>query len=131
MMTRHDRGAFVPRVDFVCGAGYLDGGTSRTDRGLPEGGPKLVVTPLGVFDFEPATRRCASSRCMTGVTLERGPADNTGFELVVPDTWSATVTPSRRRRTVRAARLVDFTGVLARKFPWPQSQNATDAKVVR
>ena len=24
MMTRHDRGAFVPKVDFVCGAGFLD-----------------------------------------------------------------------------------------------------------
>ena len=42
MMTRHDRGAFVPKVDFICGAGYMQGGTSRTDAGLPEGGPRLV-----------------------------------------------------------------------------------------
>ncbi len=29
LMTRHDRGAFVSKVDFICGAGFLDGGTSR------------------------------------------------------------------------------------------------------
>ena len=85
MMTRHDRGAFVPKVDFVCGAGFLDGGTSRTDRGLPEGGPKLVVTPLGVFDFEPASKAMRIKSLHDGVTLDEV-RDNTGFDLLVPAT---------------------------------------------
>ena len=88
MMTRHDRGAFVPKVDFVCGAGFLDGGTSRTDRGLPEGGPRLVVTPLGVFDFEPASKAMRVKSLHDGVTLEEV-RDNTGFDLVVPDDHGA------------------------------------------
>ena len=63
VMARHDRGSFPERVDFLNGPGYLDGGTSRTDRGLPEGGPKLVMTSARSFRFRAAfDNGCASSR---------------------------------------------------------------------
>jgi glutaconate CoA-transferase, subunit B len=120
MMTRHDRGAFVPKVDFVCGAGFLDGGTSRTDRGLPEGGPKLVVTPLGVFDFEPASKAIRVKSLHEGVTLEEA-RDNTGFDLLVPETLERTAPPTDDELFL-LRRLVDTTGVLARKFPWPKAE---------
>src|SRR4029434_5126656 len=42
MMLRQERSAFVEKVDFISGSGHLDGGNSRAERGLPEGGPKLV-----------------------------------------------------------------------------------------
>ncbi len=35
VLTRHDRSAFVPRADFICGAGHLEGGDSRERAGLP------------------------------------------------------------------------------------------------
>jgi glutaconate CoA-transferase subunit B len=119
MMTRHDRGAFVPKVDFICGAGHLDGGTSRTDRGLPAGGPKLVVTPLGVFDFEPQSKAMRIRTLHEGVTLEEA-RDNTGFDLAAPDTVARTAPPTAEELFL-LRRLVDSTGVLARKFPWPKS----------
>ena len=119
MMTRHDRGAFVPKVDFICGAGHLDGGTSRTDRGLPDGGPKLVVTPLGVFDFEPRSKAMRISSLHDGVTLDEV-RDNTGFDLVASGTIARTAPPSTEELFL-LRRLVDTTGILARKFPWPKS----------
>ena len=119
MMTRHDRGAFVPKVDFICGAGHLDGGTSRTDRGLPAGGPKLVVTPLGVFDFEPQSKAMRIKSLHDGVTLDEV-RDNTGFDLLVPETLARTAPPATEELFM-LRRLVDSTGVLARKFPWPKS----------
>ena len=119
MMTRHDRGAFVPKVDFVCGAGFLDGGTSRADRGLSDGGPKLVVTPLGVFDFEPASKAMRVKSLHDGITLEEV-RDNTGFDLVVRETPERTAPPTDEELFL-LRRLVDSTGVLARKFPWPKS----------
>ena len=119
MMTRHDRGAFVPKVDFICGAGHLDGGTSRTDRGLPDGGPKLVVTPLGVFDFEPHSKAMRIKSLHAGVTIEEA-RDNTGFDLVVPETLAPTPPPIAEELFM-LRRLVDSTGILARKFPWPKS----------
>jgi glutaconate CoA-transferase subunit B len=119
MMTRHDRGAFVPKVDFICGAGFLDGGTSRTDRGLSEGGPKLVVTPLGVFDFEPASKAMRIKSLHDAVTLDEV-RDNTGFDLLMPETLERTAPPTDEELFL-LRRLVDSTGVLARKFPRPKS----------
>lgn len=119
MMTRHDRGAFVPKVDFVCGAGHISGGSSRTDAGLPEGGPRLVVTPLGVFDFEPASKAMRVRSLHEGVTIEEV-RDNTGFDLVVPDSIQRTSPPDAEELFV-LRRAVDTTGVLAAKFPWPKA----------
>lgn len=120
MTTRHDRGAFVPKVDFVCGAGHMEGGTSRTDFGLPEGGPRLAVTPLGVFDFEPASKAMRIRSLHDGVTLEEV-RDNTGFDLVVPQTIPRTTPPDAEELFV-LRHAVDTTGVLARKFPWPRAE---------
>lgn len=119
MMTRHDRGAFVPKVDFICGAGHMSGGTSRTDAGLPEGGPRLVVTPLGVFDFEPTSKAMRVKSLHQGVTIEEV-RDNTGFDLAVPDTAPRTANPTDEELFL-LRRTVDSTGVLARKFPWPKA----------
>src|SRR5437868_2943692 len=119
MMTRHDRGAFVPKVDFICGAGHMQGGTSRTDAGLPAGGPRLVVTPLGVFDFEPETKAMRLKSLHDGVTLDEV-RDNTGFDLVVPDQIERTAAPDDEELFL-LRRTVDSTGVLARKFPWPKA----------
>ncbi|WP_255468020.1 CoA-transferase subunit beta [Reyranella sp. CPCC 100927] len=119
MMTRHDRGAFVPKVDFICGAGHLDGGTSRTDAGLPEGGPKLVVTPLGVFDFAPDSKAMRIRTLHPGVTVEEV-RDQTGFDLITPGQLASTAPPDDEELFL-LRRTVDTTGVLARKFPWPKA----------
>jgi glutaconate CoA-transferase subunit B len=120
MMTRHDRGAFVPKVDFICGAGFLDGGTSRTDLGIPEGGPRLVVTPLGVFDFDASSKAMHVRSLHEGVSLEEV-RDNTGFDLLVPSEILCTLPPSAEELFV-LRHSVDRTGVLARKFPWPRTK---------
>ena len=119
MMTRHDRSAFVPKVDFVCGAGFLDGGTSRTAFGLSEGGPRLVVTPLGVFDFEPKSKAMRIKSLHDGVTFDEV-RDNTGFDLIVPAKIERTANPDDEELFL-LRRTVDSTGVLARKFPWPKA----------
>src|SRR5580658_1114348 len=81
VMARHDRGSFPERVDFLNGPGFLDGGPSRTDRGLPEGGPKWVLSPFGVFDFEPASKRMRVMSLHPGVSFEQL-QKQTGFELL-------------------------------------------------
>jgi len=112
VMPRHQRGGFPERVDFLNGPGYLDGGTSRTDRGLPEGGPKFVVTPLGVFDFEPVSKRMRVASLHPGVTVDQVKA-NTGFELVVDGRVPVTEMPTIDELRVLRER-VDTTGVLRR-----------------
>ena len=91
--TRHDRGAFVRRVDFLCGPGHMDGHDSREAMGLPAGGPRLVVSPLGVFDFHPVTKQMRIASINPGVTIEQV-RDSTGFDLLVEGQPPITETPS-------------------------------------
>ncbi|WP_211100577.1 CoA-transferase subunit beta [Acuticoccus sediminis] len=81
---RHERRRFVPKVDFITTPGFLAGGTSRGDNGLPYGGCRLVVTDLGLFDFAPETRRMRARALHAGVTRDEV-ADNTGFDVHWPD----------------------------------------------
>ncbi|AYH43557.1 CoA-transferase [Azoarcus sp. DN11] len=115
VLTRHDRSAFVPKLDFLCGPGHLDGGNSREEYGLPPGGPRLVVTPLGVFDFAPGTRAMRVRSLNPGVSLAQV-IDATGFELVVEGTPPVTEPPSAEELQLLRTR-VDSTGVLRKKFP--------------
>jgi glutaconate CoA-transferase subunit B len=114
VLTRHDRSAFVERVDFRCGAGHMEGGDSRVQAGLPEGGPKLVVSPLGVFDFEPVSKAMRVLSIHPGVTLAQI-TEATGFELVVNGTPPTTVMPSAEELHLLRTR-VDARRTLKRKF---------------
>lgn len=115
VLTRHDRTVLVPKVDFVCGPGFLDGGDTREKRGLPPGGPALLATPLGTFDFEPESKRMRVRSLSAGVTLENV-RDSTGFDLVVGAT--PPVTPAATEAELSVLReQVDSTGVLRKKFP--------------
>lgn len=93
-IANHSRSSFVQRVDFLCGPGHMEGGSSREDRGLPAGGPRLVVSPLGVFDFEPVTKRMRMRSIHPGVELQKV-VDATGFELVIDGTPPLTSMPSQ------------------------------------
>lgn len=117
MMLRHERSAFVERVDFITGAGHLEGDNSRIARGLPEGGPCMVVTPLGIFDFSPDSKRMRIKSLHRGVTLDQV-RDNTGFELMCDGTPPATRDPEDRELAILREQ-VDTTQVLQGKFPWP------------
>jgi len=126
MMLRHERSSFVEKVDFISGAGHLDGGVSRTERGLPEGGPKLIVTPLGIFDFTPREKRMRVKSLHAGVTIEEV-HDRTGFDLVCDAPPETTAEPTENElATLRGA--VDTTGVLRTKFPWPSDRRAASAR---
>ena len=81
IVTAHERRRFVPKVDFVTSPAWLDGGDSRGRSGLRFGGVSRVVTTLGVFDFEPATRRMRVEALHPGVTREQV-QDYTGFPLL-------------------------------------------------
>lgn len=62
--------AFVPKVDFITSVGYLDGGDSRAQLGLPGPGPALCVTNKAIFDFHPVSKRMRLRSIHPGETLE-------------------------------------------------------------
>ena len=79
----HSRRSFVEKVDFISGAGYLDGGDARERLGLG-GGPRAVITNLAELDFHPETKRMRLKSVHPGVTIEQV-QDATGFELLMPE----------------------------------------------
>jgi glutaconate CoA-transferase, subunit B len=115
IMLRHDPMSLVAKVDFLCGPGHLEGGDSRVARGLPPGGPKLVVTPLGVFDFEPSSKAMRVASLHEGVSLAEV-RERTGFELRCDGEPPVTRAPSAAELATLRER-VDRTGVLRAKYP--------------
>src|SRR5271166_2874662 len=77
---KHERRRFVENVDFITSPGWLKGGHTRADGGLPSGGMYRVVTDLAVFGFDEAARRIKPLALNPGVTREQV-QDNTGFKL--------------------------------------------------
>jgi glutaconate CoA-transferase subunit B len=93
ILTAHEKRRFVPKVDFVTSPAWLDGGDSRKRAGLMFGGVSRVVTTLGIFGFDPDTRRMRIEALHPGVTKEQV-REQTGFELLEAPEITVTKPPS-------------------------------------
>jgi glutaconate CoA-transferase subunit B len=90
---KHEKRRFVEKVDFITSPGFLRGGASRAESGLPAGGMFRVITELAVFGFDDQTRRMKVLALNPGVTRENV-QDNTGFDLVFDDQIAITEPPT-------------------------------------
>lgn len=80
-----DKRRFVEKVDFVTTPGWLKGGESRSNSGLPKGtGPYKIVTNMGVMDFERETKRMRVNSINPGYSFQ-DIQENCGFELLKPE----------------------------------------------
>ncbi len=109
-VANHSPGSFVRRVDFLCGPGHMEGGNTRQERGLPPGGPRLVVSPLGVFDFEPVSKRMRVKSIHPGVHIQQI-MEATGFDMLVEGEPSITTMPTLEELVLLRTR-VDRLGAL-------------------
>ena len=113
--TTHDRRTFVEKLDFRSGIGWGDGGDHRQRLGLP-GGPRLCVTNLCVFDFEPTSKAMRLVSLHPGVTVGEV-REATGFEVLVPE-GQVPETPPPNGEQVRLLREeIDPGGMRLREFP--------------
>ena len=82
VMTPQDSRRFVEKVSYITTPGWLTGGSSRADSGLPLGaGPYKVITNMAVMDFEPHSKRMRIFAINPGYS-EQDVRDNCGFELL-------------------------------------------------
>jgi glutaconate CoA-transferase subunit B len=82
VLTVHEPRRFTDAVDFVTSPGWLRGGDSRRAAGLLFGGVARVVTTLGIFGFEPETRRIRLEAVLAGTGVDEVRA-RTPFDLAV------------------------------------------------
>lgn len=98
----HERHRFRERVDYVTSPGYGDGAGWRERVGLPGGGPSALITTLGVFRFDPATKEAVLHSVHPGQSVEAVRAA-TGWPLrVAPDLGETPAPTGAELRLIRA-----------------------------
>ncbi len=95
----HTTRNFVERVDFISIAGNIDGPDGRRKRGILTEGPRLVVTPLCVMDFDKSTGTMKLKSVHEGIKVD-DVLGNTGFRPVMPDRIESTVPPTKEELSV-------------------------------
>jgi glutaconate CoA-transferase subunit B len=108
----HNPRVFVERCDYISVFGHGDGADHRTRLGLDRynPGPRSVITPLAILDFDPPEHTMRLQSLHPGVTVEQVQAA-TGFDLVVPDTVPETPIPTPEQLTLLRER-IDREGML-------------------
>lgn len=89
----HSPRSFVERVDFLTIPGNLSGPESRRAAGLTHQGPRYVLTPFCVFDFDEVTLKMRLMSLHPGVTLDEV-VSRTGFTFDTRADLSETKTPT-------------------------------------
>jgi glutaconate CoA-transferase, subunit B len=85
VVVRQSRRTFAERVDFVTSVGFGDGAGSRKRLGLTGGGPRLVITDLGLLRPDPESGELVLVGSYPGVSVP-DVREKTGWDLVVsPD----------------------------------------------
>ena len=84
IITPHQKRRFPETVDFQTSAGYQYRGSRRSDTGVRGGGPRLVVTNLGILEPQ-SDGELVLTALHPGVTVEQV-LENTGWPLkAAPD----------------------------------------------
>ena len=91
-MVDHSKRSFPAKVDFVCAVGF---GESRQKSGIQDGCPGIVVSNLGVFDFDEGSGKMRVQSLHPGVSIDEVNA-KTGFELLVPSNIPETEAPNEK-----------------------------------
>lgn len=80
IMMKHQKRRFCEKVDYITSPGWGDGPDGRKKNGLPEVGPRAIVTELGIMKFDAKTKRMYLAEYFPGVTPQQI-QENTGFEM--------------------------------------------------
>jgi len=111
MVDSHAPRIFVDKCDYISSVGWGEGGAdARKKLGLPGGGPKYVLTPLCIMDFEENTKRMRLKSVHRGVSVQQV-VENTGFELIIPGEVPTTEPPTKEELEILRTR-VDVEGFL-------------------
>ncbi len=82
IVMKQSRRSFVPRLDFLTSAGYLEGSGARARAGFPGAGPRAVITDFGILRPQAESEELELTALYPGVTVEQVRAA-TGWPLRV------------------------------------------------
>lgn len=100
IIMRQEKRRFMHKVDFVTTPGYFTGPGAREKAGLPAGtGPYRVITQLGLYGFDDATKRLKLLAVHPGVSVEQV-QENSEFEILLADHVGTTEPPTADQRRI-------------------------------
>jgi len=67
IFMKQEKRKFVEKVDYLSTPGWIAGPGGRKDAGLPEGGPSMVITDMGVMRFNDESKQMYLSRTYPGI----------------------------------------------------------------
>jgi acyl CoA:acetate/3-ketoacid CoA transferase beta subunit len=118
VITKHMRRKFPQRVSYITTPGFLSGPGEREKNGLRGEGPVRVITDLGIFGFDEATKRMKILSIHPGVDKSEIIA-NTQFEILGMD-QPIPVTPEKGESVRRLIEEMDTSGLyLGARRPQP------------
>jgi len=99
IMMKQDRLKFVEKLDYVTTPGYIDGPGGRERAGLPRGGPSCVISDMGVYRFDGATKVMYLDSVHPGLSVDEI-RRNVSWDLEVAPTVRKTKPPTKRELQV-------------------------------
>jgi glutaconate CoA-transferase subunit B len=113
IMRNQSQRTFMKKLEFLTTPGWLSGKGAREAAGLPaDCGPYRVITQLGVYGFDPETKRLMLLSLHPGVTVDDVRA-NSDFEILIPEDLSITQSPTMEEQ--RILREIDPMGMVLGK----------------
>lgn len=112
VLLRHDKLHLVEKLDYRTSPGFITGGTSRKELGLPGGGPCAIVTDLATLTPDAVTKEFVLTRVHPYSTVQEV-RDNTGWDLKVADKMEESPPPTIKELEVLRNELDpegEFTG---------------------
>jgi glutaconate CoA-transferase subunit B len=93
IIMNHEKRRFTSKVQYITSPGFGDGGNWREWQGLSGGGPRRVITSMGIFSFEAETHEIILSSYHPGVTVEEI-KNETGWPLRTAHDVGETMPPT-------------------------------------
>ena len=111
VVTPQNQKRFAKKVDFITTPGFIEGGNSRLDAGLPANtGPYKVITDIGVYGYHPKTKEMMLLSLHPGKTIS-DVKENAEFEVIIPNQYETTKEPSAKELKILREN-VDPSGVI-------------------
>ncbi len=113
----HDARTFVEEVDFISAPGYKNRNGDRKSWGFEKygwnpNGPKEIISPIAVMDFDEETKHMRVKSVHPGHTVEEV-KEKTGFDIIIPDNVPQTAAPTEGEITTLREQ-IDKTNALKR-----------------
>ncbi|MCU0848292.1 MAG: 3-oxoacid CoA-transferase [Spirochaetes bacterium] len=114
MMTPQDSKRFTSKCDFITSPGYLQGGNSRYEAGLPLGtGPYRIITNMAIMGFDEESKRMKVLSINPGYS-RKDVQDNCGFELLWADKIENTDPPHENELRILREEVDPFRYIIGR-----------------